>query len=401
MENLLKIGSITDEESPLLQQQSLEYIKHRSKKTSSRDTKKSGLLSKRNLFCFKKHSRKKKKLSLEREIKVLEEEARYLTFVIMYGRRHITVLKKEHEHLQTRLQNDWHKNDAISVERNSLVRQVKNMREKRDWLSSTARSTEGEVEVLKAERNALKLEVEKLRGHCKEAAALREGLNTLTAHCDEPSEEPTHQRDDLISEAKNEAAYIEAMQKDKNALKLEAEQLRGQCKDAAILKEARGRLILETKRQAREMTATKDERDAPKLEVEQLRGQCKDATILKEDRGRLILETKRQAQEMKAVKEERDALKLEAERLRGQCKDAAALKEQLNIGTVQRHKLGRDRRTLVVIVIMLVLCIFVGLLWTLRDSVNTYGTPFTSLYKTLSSRNSILATAVPSRNIVV
>jgi chromosome segregation ATPase len=355
MENLLKIGSITDKESLLLHQQSRVYTKHRSKKTSSRATEKSGLLTKKKLCSFNKNSRKKKKLSLEIEIKALEREARNLTFVIMYGRRHINFLKKKHEDLRKKLQNDWYKKDVINVERNSLVRQVNTMTEKWDWLSSTVRSTECEVKILKTERDLLKLEVEKLRGHCKDSAALGDGLSTLATHCDEPSEEPRQQRDNLIPEAKNQAAYIETIQKDKNALKLEMEHLRTQCMDAAALKK---------------------------------------------DRDRLTLAARRQAKYTKDIEEEREALKLEAEHLRTQLMEVAALKEQLNIATVQRHKLGRDRRTLVVIIIVLVLCIFVGLLWTQRDSLNTYGTLFASLNKT-SSHNSILATVVPSRDIVV
>jgi L-lactate utilization protein LutB len=70
------------------------------------------------------------------------------------------------------------------------------------------------------------------------------------------------------------------------------------------------------------------ERDALKLEAEQLRGQCKEVVALKIDKDGLILEAKRQAANIMALEEERDPLKLEAEQLRGQSKDAAALKEQ-------------------------------------------------------------------------
>jgi chromosome segregation ATPase len=411
MENLLKRGSIIDGVSPLLNQQSQEYTKHHSKRTSAPATKKRGLY----LCCFKKHSRKKVKLSLERKIKALEKEAGNLTLIIMYARRHITVLKKEHKDVRNKLHNELYRNDVINEERNSLVRQINIMREKRDWLSSTVRSTEADVEVLKAEREALKLEVENLRRQCKDAATLRERLNTITAHSYEPSEEFTQQRDDLVSEAKSPAADIEAIQKDKDALKLEKEHLRGLCEEAAAFKEQlntitterdqltqqRVYLILESKRPAGYTKTIKKVRDALKLETSYLQGQCKDAALLKEQRDRLTLEAKRQTMYTNVIEKEMAALKFEAEHLQGQCMDAAALKEQLNVAIVQRPKLRKGRGALVLIVIILVLCFSVGLLWTLRDSLNNYGTLFASPRKTSSYRNPTLATAVPSRIIIV
>jgi hypothetical protein len=198
------------------------------------------------------------------------------------------------------------------------------------------------------------------------------------------------QRDNLILEAERKAANIMAIEKERDALKLEVEQLRCQCMDAAALKNDRDRHILEAKRQASCMKAIKEERDAFKLEAERLRGQCMDAAALKEQRDRLRLEARRQARYTKAIKEERDALKLGAEHHRCQCMDTAALKEQLSAATVQPPELKKGRSALVIIVTMLILCFSVGLLWTLRDSPNMP-----------SSHDSILSTAVPFHNIVV
>jgi hypothetical protein len=173
MENLLETGSITEDRSSPVYQQSEDCIKHHSRETSAPATKKGGLL--RKYFPrFKKHSGKKKK-SLESKIKALEKEVINLTFTIMFAHAHINTLKMEHEDIQKKLQNDRYKKDVISRERNSLVRQVKKMREKRGWLRSTA--TEIDVGLKKAVRYALKPEAENLRGQCVDAAALKEQLN--------------------------------------------------------------------------------------------------------------------------------------------------------------------------------------------------------------------------------
>jgi hypothetical protein len=323
MEHLLKTGSIRDGVSRLLHQQLDESTKYPSEKASARAGKKGGLLIKKMLCCLRKHACMKKKLLLESKIKVLEKEAENLTFVVMEGRTQITATRKEHEALQTKLHNDLHKNYLITVQRNSLASQVKIMRKQRDCLSSTPRSTVGDMEVMKTEWDAMKLQIENLQGLCEDAAALIEELNTETTERDQP----TDQEDDILLEAKSQAAYIEVVE-DRDALKLEAEQLRGQCVDAAALKEQRDSLILKAEHQAANIVAIEKERDALKLETEQLRGQCKDSAALKEQTDTIIMEAKRQVANMVAIEKERDALKLEAEQLRSQCKDAAALKEQ-------------------------------------------------------------------------
>jgi chromosome segregation ATPase len=307
----------------------------------------------------------------------------------MYARRHITALKKEHKDIRKKLHSKWYKNNIISLERDSLVRQINIVREKKDWLGSTVRSIEAELEVLKAEREALKLEVENLRRHCNDAATLEESLNTVTEHRYEPSEESIQQRVDLALESERPEGYTKAIEVSA-AFKLKMNELRGQCEDATALNEDRDRLLLEAKRQARCTKAMKVEREALNLEAEHFQGQ--DAAALNE--------VKRQAKHTKAIEEERDALKLEAEHLRGQCKDTGVLKEKLNIARVQRPKLRKGRIALVVTVIILALCFSVRLFWTLRHPLNNYGTLFASPCKTSSYSNLISATTVPSRIII-
>jgi hypothetical protein len=271
----------------------------------------------------------------------------------------------------------------MNTERNSLECQVKSNR-----VSSTVRSTVGDTEALKTERDALKLDVGNVRSLHEEVAALNKQLDNVI------TDQLPKERDDLIFESKRQAADMEAMQKDNDALKRETEYLRSQCNNVAAIKE-------QLKTVTAEQQCRKEVRDAPQVEMEHPQGQYKDTSAMMEQKEKLALQGKHQASDTKAVEKARDALEFETNDLRGQCKDAAALKEQLNIVTVQRPKLRKGRSALVVIVSMLILCLSVGLLWTLRDSLNSYGTPLASLYRTSSSHNSILATAVPSHNIVV
>ncbi|PNF42429.1 hypothetical protein B7P43_G10553 [Cryptotermes secundus] len=286
---------------------------------------------------------------------------------------------------QTTLHDDPYKTDVINTEINSLECQANSNR-------FTVTSTVGDIEVLKTERDALKLEVENLQSLHKEVAALSEQLDIVIMERDQLTQE----RGDLIFEFESQAAVLEAMQKENDALKHETEYLQGQCNNVAAIKE-------QLKTVTAEQQHLKEVRDNLQLQMEHLQGECKDIAEMTEERNKFILQHKCQASGTKAVEKARDDLKLETNVLQGQCKDAAALKKQLNIvcvTAVLRPKLRVGRRGLLIIVTMLVFC-FIVVLWTQRYSLNTYGMPFASLYKMSSSCKSILANAMPSRNIVV
>jgi hypothetical protein len=367
MENLLRTGLNTNEASPYL---------HKQKKSKKRGKKKIRRLTRKMTSFLKRKGRKAKKLKLERKIKVLERDAENLFFIIMYGRKHINTLKHEHEALRKKLRNDLFKKDLICIEKNSLARQVKILREQRDKLSSTVRSAVTDAEVMKAERdNTMKLDVTKLRGQRQEATALEQKSNTITAQRDEPSNDNSEERDDLIIEAKGPSLCTVAIEKDKVAVSLKTEHLRGHFEEAAALKEQANTVSTERDelegerdevRRPPAYIAAPEDKDTPKPEIEQIREQCTDVETMKEQRGRyqleakreteyaevrdvlkpeenelrsqrknasaqkepLTLETKRQARYSKAIREERDALRLEVEHLRSQCNEVAALKEQ-------------------------------------------------------------------------
>ncbi|PNF35878.1 hypothetical protein B7P43_G09253 [Cryptotermes secundus] len=298
--------------------------------------------------------------ALERELEVQREK------ILRYGS-------------QTTLHDDQYKTGVINTEINSLECRAKSNH-------FTVRSTVGDIEVLKTERDALELEVENLQSLREEVAALSEQLDNVIMERDQLTQE----RDDLILESERQAAVLEAMQKDNDALKHETEYLQGQCNNVAAIKE-------QLKTVTAEQQHLKEVRDNLQLQMEHLQGQCKDIAEMTEERNKC------QASGTKALEKARDTLKLETNVLQGQCNDAAALKEQLNtvcVTTVLRPKLREWRRGLLVIVTVLIFC-FIVLLWTQRYSLNTYGTPFASLYKTSPSCKSILGNATPSRNIVV
>jgi predicted RNase H-like nuclease len=88
---------------------------------------------------------------------------------------------------------------------------------------------------------------------------------------------------------------------------------------------------LETKRQAANIVAIEREKDNLKLEAEQHRNQCMESGVLKYHRDCLILEANRQAANIVAMEKEIDTLIIEAEHLRGQCFESAALKDNRDI----------------------------------------------------------------------
>lgn len=288
--------------------------------------------------------------------------------------------EQAHEHIQANheiilrcaLQTELHnKNDLINTERNLLECQVRS-----DRVSSPV----GDTEVIMMERDALKLEVENLRGLREEVAALNKLIDNLITERDQLSQE----RDDLMFKSRRQ---VQDMQKDNDSLKCEIEYLRSKYSNIAAVKEQLKTVTTEQQR-------LKKVRDAMQLEMEYLRGQYNDTATLIEQKGKVTLGARPQTRDTEA-REVRDALKPETNDLRCHCMNAAALKEQLNITTVQRLKLIKWRKALVIVIIF-ALCFSVGLLWARSD------TPLASGYKTSSSHSPhISATVMPSFDIIV
>jgi hypothetical protein len=307
---------------------------------------------------------------------------------------------------QTTLHNEQHKTDLINTETNTL-----------------------EYQVIKTERDELKLKVECLRDLCEEAAGLSglsyneiTGRNQLTqekenfiterdeliqerddlvTERDQLTQERddlirerdqlTQERDDLLFVSERQVADMEDMQTENEALKCEIEYLQGQCNSTATI-EGQIKTVTAEQQQLKEV------RDHMQLEMENFWDQCKDIAALAEQRDKLILQSKCQAGDTKATEKARDALKLE-KNIGYQCMDAATPKEQLSIATVQHPKFRKGIRVLVLCIILIL--IFGVLLWIMRYPPINYGTHFASRYKMSSYRNIISATAHHSNHIIV
>jgi regulator of replication initiation timing len=73
------------------------------------------------------------------------------------------------------------------------------------------------VENMKKERDCLRLEAEELRAQCKESSKLKYQVNTLMQNC----EDITQEINPLISENRITAANRDAIKKDRDALEFE------------------------------------------------------------------------------------------------------------------------------------------------------------------------------------
>jgi hypothetical protein len=151
-----------------------------------------------------------------------------------------------------------------------------------------------------------------LREECKDTAALEEQLNQIAVEQDELRK----YRRAFMYEALCISQDKEGMTKDGDALNLEAENFRKQCKKPASLKE----------------------------QLNQMTVECNE---LRKDREALIYETTRISEEKEAITKDRDALNLEVEKLREQRKKAETLEEQLNQMTVECNELRKDIEAIV------------------------------------------------------
>jgi exonuclease SbcC len=160
------------------------------------------------------------------------------------------------------------------------------------------------------------------------------------------------------------AEESEAIKRERDALKQEAEELRDQCRGALALKEhidevikERDALILEAQHNAVIIKNTMEERDALRLEIEKLQARSKDSGKLEEklnslkqicrditkERDALSLKTQDIAADTAVLKEERNALELETKNLRAQCEKTALLEKELKDVKAQRDFIAKER----------------------------------------------------------
>jgi chromosome segregation ATPase len=128
-------------------------------------------------------------------------------------------------------------------------------------------------------------------------------------------DEVTKERDALLLEVEPNATITENIKKEKDVLRLEAEELRTQCKESSKLK----------------------------YELNSLTQKCNDIT---QKIDALISENRITADNRDAVKKEMDALKREMDNLKAQAKDPSQLKYELNAVRVQCDDITKERDSL-------------------------------------------------------
>jgi chromosome segregation ATPase len=223
--------------------------------------------------------------------------------------------------------------------------------------------------------------LEEILGQCKDAAALRQQLINVI-----------EQRDALILEAERNAAIAETVQKERDSMKFELQDLRAQHdaqslelanlrihyegeisllkQDVRILKNQRGHLvdqddvlILRAQHTAEDLEAVKKMRDSLKIELGNLQAYYTENVTQLEDELRkartqcdqlicqqcvLLSRAQRAADDSEAVKKMRDSLKIELGNLRAYYKeDVTQLEDQLRKARTQCDQLMCERRVLI------------------------------------------------------
>jgi chromosome segregation ATPase len=181
----------------------------------------------------------------------------------------------------------------------------------RDHYGEIAQREEACKNAIKIRKNAVKVEIEKLKAKVKETDLLEENIHMTETRRDNNKREGTI----LKSRVKWMTADRDSMIRDRDALKAEIDQLRPQGNEIEILEEK-----LNAQRQESE-------------------------SIKRENKG-LILKLQRTSAQGDALKEERQALQREKEQLRGLCRNCSALDRELNANSRHCTVLEKERKAL-------------------------------------------------------
>jgi hypothetical protein len=189
----------------------------------------------------------------------------------------------------------------IRIDNESLVCQVAVFREQTNDTSSAGRCVRAEPTCITQGRNTVKLE--EILDQCKDAAALRQQLINVI-----------EERDALILEAEHNAAITEATRKQRDAFRVELENVRAQ-KDAQSLQFAIMRARYE------------EEVSLLKNDVHNIKTQ---RNCIMDGRDALISRAQSTAEDLEAVTKTRDFLKIELQNMRAEhMEDLNQLEEQL------------------------------------------------------------------------
>jgi chromosome segregation ATPase len=254
---ILKTKEGPDEASPLIQNQFRE-LREYPKETFEPATVSDRRLTKLMPHWLKKHS-VKKEMPLHREIETIKGDTRALAKTFGEVCQNTAALEGQL--------------NLIAVEQGKL-------RKDRGALMNEPLSTSEERETVKENIDALNLEVE-LQDQCKKTASLEDQLNQMRVE----GHELRKDIDALIYEAIIISEEKETMKKDRDALNLEVEELRGQCKKVADLEDQLNQMRVERDELRKDIDALtyeaiiiseekdniKLDRDVLKLEIENIR----------------------------------------------------------------------------------------------------------------------------------
>jgi chromosome segregation ATPase len=274
----------------------------------------------------------------------------------------IQFLKKENDALKLEVQNVrvQRKDDAtLNDKLNFLLRKCENITAERDALLLEYRRISGE-------KSSLQRETKNLRDQVKDPEVLQEELNALRVQRDNNKNE----RDAFESKARQLAAKCKAMTKIMESLQLENEEarakhqefapmerelnnIRRQCED---ITNERNSVVLRAHRTAKSREAVEFERDALRVEMEDLRAKIKDTDELETQlrNAKMMYEEIQSERDLLKTKiqwkagntrgrRELDTLMLENEDLRARCKNMPVLQKELNDAREECDKLKKDR----------------------------------------------------------
>jgi chromosome segregation ATPase len=248
-----------------------------------------------------------------------------------------------------------------------LEKYVDEVTEGRDALLLDAETNATIAENVMKERDALKLEAEELRAKCKDSGEQEEQLYYLT----QKYRDITREKDSLVLKVLTKTADNNVLKKERDALKLETKRLRAHCEKASLLEDQLKDLRVQRdfitkerdsfqyrfRRSEKDCKSIKKTMEALRVETEELRTKCKDYALLekqlntarqhcesmKKERNAFILKAQKVAQSRGAIRIERDALKLEVEHLRTKIEDADMEEDKLNCSKQHCDNIEKER----------------------------------------------------------
>jgi hypothetical protein len=236
-------------------------------------------------------------------------------------------------------------NDYSQMEKylNTVRQQCEDAKKERHFFIIRAKFMAQSKESIKIERDALKLEIENLRAKVKYADLLETQLNVVTEDCDSIAKE----RDSLIQEAQHVGTDTEATEEDSYEDALLEDQINVGGEDCDNISIQRDSLILEAHHMGTDREATEGElEDTVQLEEQLniLRMQCDD---IAKERHSFKLTTPFSEVNKKALNKVIEALNIRIEEIRAQFNDYALLAKQLNTIRQQYENVKKERMSLI------------------------------------------------------